>query len=160
MKTTSKRKAKCERCEKEKFIVVLNWCHRCAKKIQNELNESFRYRVKLKPGGARQKGHSFERECAIVFREFYPEARRLLENHRDDAKGVDLMHTGRLRIQCKRYSDYVGVSRITEIQCDPVIAGEIPLLITSGDLKPPMVVMGLSDFRAFLRDLQAAGTLP
>jgi len=108
----------------------------------------------------RAKGHTFERECAVIFREFYPEARRLLENHRDDARGVDLLHTGRLRIQCKRKKDYVGVSRITEIQCDELIAGEIPVLVTSGDGKRPMVVMSLSDFRAFLRDLQAAGTLP
>jgi len=109
---------------------------------------------------ARAKGHTFERECAIMLREFYPDARRLLENHRDDARGVDLLHTGRLRIQCKRRIDYSPVSTIAEIQCDELIAGEIPLLVTSGDGKRPMVVLSLSDFIAFLRDLQAAGTLP
>lgn len=51
---------------------------------------------------SRKKGHSFERSVAQDLRAAgFPNARRQLEYHEDDANGVDLQHTGDFKVQCK-----------------------------------------------------------
>ncbi len=99
---------------------------------------------------SRTKGHSFEREMAIALRPVFPEARRLLENHSDDANGVDLMHTGEYRIQCKRLRNYAPLNKIEEVEFDELL-GEIPVLITQGDRKRPLVCLPLEEFIRLLK---------
>lgn len=50
----------------------------------------------------RDKGHSWERECARDLQAHnLPRTRRQLEYHPDDANGVDLQNTGPFSVQCK-----------------------------------------------------------
>ncbi len=99
----------------------------------------------IKARRSRTKGHSFEREMAIAFREIYPLARRHLENHAMDANGVDLDNTGPWKIQCKRYKKYAPLSCIEEVQCDRE-KGEIPVLIAAADRKETLAVIPLTEF--------------
>lgn len=94
---------------------------------------------------ARRKGHQFEREVAIAFRKIFPDARRHLEYQDAEANGVDLVETGHFKIQCKRGRKYASITAIEEIECDAWL-GDIPVLVTQGDDKPPVVVMPLEDF--------------
>ncbi len=97
---------------------------------------------------SRTKGHSFERWTAIQLRPFFPKAIRALEYQ--EGLGIDLLHTGRLRIQCKAYKKYAPLSKIEE-------AGDtdIPVLITKGDRKPPLICMRLEHFLDILHDPEA-----
>lgn len=99
---------------------------------------------------ARNKGHGFEREVAQAFRPLYPEARRHLEYQDSEANGVDLVGTGLLRIQCKRLKGYAPVSRLSEIEYDP-IQGEIPVLVTAADGEPALAVLPLNELLNLLR---------
>ncbi len=99
---------------------------------------------------SRTKGHSFEREIATALRVVYPEARRLLEYHPEDAEGVDLLNTGQYRIQCKRGRKWCSLSKIEEVTADETF-GEVPILVTQGDRKRILVAM---PFEEFLRLLQ------
>lgn len=98
-------------------------------------------------GGAhsRRKGHQFERDVAIALREIYPNARRQLEYHEDDCAGVDIVNTGPFRIQCKKLKKYAPISCIEEVVHFDFL-GEIPVLITAGDNKPPLAVIPLDVF--------------
>jgi len=92
----------------------------------------------------RTKGHQFEREIARMFREIgFPDARRQLEYHEDDAQGVDIQGTGEFKIQCKRHKKYVPVNKIEEIQ--NLSEHETPILITKADRKEAMAVLPLKD---------------
>lgn len=104
-----------------------------------------------KMGGksSRNKGHSFERDCAIKLRKNFPKARRQLEYHLDDCKGVDITNTGRFKFQCKKTKRYVSINTILEIEHDKTF-GDIPVLIAAGDFQPAMVVMGFDDFLEML----------
>lgn len=81
----------------------------------------------------RKRGHGFEREVAIMFRDVFPGARRHLEYHPADATGIDLINTGRYRIQCKRNHHYASLRAIEEVQCDEIMLGHTPVLVTQGD---------------------------
>lgn len=94
---------------------------------------------------ARTKGHSFEREIAIELREIFPHARRQLEYHARDAKGIDIANTGDFKIQCKKLKRYASVNTILEVQCDKSL-GDIPVLITAGDNQPKVAVLYFDDF--------------
>lgn len=94
---------------------------------------------------SRAKGLAFERRVAELFRAFYPDARRQLEFHTADAKGVDLQNTGPFKVQCKKLRAYAPVTTMGEIEADRNL-GEIPLLVTAGDGLEPMVVLHLEDF--------------
>lgn len=94
---------------------------------------------------SRDKGRRFEQEVAIRFRDVYPRARRLLENHAEDAQGVDLLHTGPFKVQCKALGNYAPLARIQEVQCDRAL-GDIPVLVTKGDNLEPLAALPLSDF--------------
>lgn len=96
----------------------------------------------------RRKGHNFERECAKILREIYPEAKRHLESQIQDCKGFDLDNTGRFRFQCKRNKNYAPVNKIEEVKD---LDGTIPALITKGDNMKPVVALYLEDFLEMLK---------
>lgn len=100
---------------------------------------------------SRAKGHSFERDISILLRPIYPNARRLLENHKDDARGVDILHTGPYRFQCKRLRKYCNPNRIEEIQCDEFL-GEVPVLVTQGDRKRILAVLPFEELLRLLKN--------
>lgn len=119
-----------------------------AKKIKNAnipVKRSKRY--------TRDKGHGFERDCAILLRSIYPNAKRHLENQKAEAMGFDLDNTGPFRFQCKRYKKYVNPSRIEEVQFNK---NQMPALITKGDHKKPIVCLYLDDFIKILEDVGEA----
>lgn len=91
---------------------------------------------------ARTKGHSFERAVAVLLRPVFPNARRHLEYHARDANGVDLDHTGRFKIQCKKLKKYAGLNRIKEIKYADW-SNEIPVLVTAGDNQMPLAALPL-----------------
>lgn len=97
----------------------------------------------------RRKGHQFEREVAIALRAIFPEARRQLEYHSADARGVDIANTGKFRFQCKRGRSYAPISAIDEIQCDR-FWGETPVLVTKADDLEPMAILPWDDFLKLL----------
>lgn len=91
---------------------------------------------------SRTKGHSFERHTASEFKRIFPQARRQLEYHEDDAKGIDLQNTGRYRVQCKRGRGYAPINKIFEVQClDFLGVDEVPVLVTRADNCPTMAVI-------------------
>lgn len=99
----------------------------------------------------RARGSAFEREIANALKPIFPEARRLLENHKDDARGVDILHTGDYRFQCKRMARYAKLDCIEEVQCDEML-GEVPVLVAKADHKRVLAVL---PFEELLRLLQA-----
>lgn len=101
---------------------------------------------------SRTKGHSFERQIAVALRVVYPGARRWLENHKDDANGVDLVDTGHYRFQLKRGRKPAPLSKLKEVQCDEAL-GEVPVLVTQGDFERVLVAL---PFEEFLRLLKVA----
>lgn len=99
---------------------------------------------------SRTKGHSFEREIAILLREIYPNARRHLEYQDAEANGVDLVETGFYRIQCKRGRKYASLTAIEEVTADELF-GEVPVLVTKGDGKRTLVALPVEEFLRLLR---------
>jgi hypothetical protein len=89
---------------------------------------------------ARRKGHSFEREVAILLRNAFPKARRHLEYQAIEANGVDITGTGFYRFQCKRLKKYASITAINEIDYSEFM-GEVPVLVTKGDKTPIMAVL-------------------
>ncbi len=104
---------------------------------------------------SRTKGHSFERWVAVQLREIYPEARRHLEYHAQDARGCDIDGVGRYLIQCKRKKGSVPMSAIEEVQLgdDAKLMGSVPVLIAKSDRQAPLVVLPFEEFlRLVARD--------
>lgn len=97
---------------------------------------------------SRNKGVNYEREIARKFSKLFPKARRQLEYHEDDANGVDIQGTGKLKIQCKRFKGFAPISKIKEIK----VSG-IHLLITKADREKDVVCLYLDDFLAILDDI-------
>lgn len=120
---------------------------------------------------SRTKGHSWERKLAKDFQRLtvwlgyvrihqWEEARRQLEYHEDDARGIDLQGTEPFAVQAKAHTNYVSVNTIKEIQCDE---NQIPLLITKGDHKEPMAVLSWKNLKKIIaavdiKDLQESLT--
>jgi len=96
----------------------------------------------------RTKGLAYERATARRLRCIFPNAARNLSETRDGHTGVDLVHTGALRIQCKRGKQYAPVARIEEVN-----APGIPMLITKGDRRRDVAVLYLDDLLAILGDV-------
>lgn len=94
---------------------------------------------------SRRKGHSFERWVANKLKKIYPEAKRHLEYQASEALGVDVANCGEYRIQCKRGKRYASLTAIEEIQICP-IEGGVPILVTKGDNKEPLVAMPFEHF--------------
>jgi len=87
-----------------------------------------------------------KREIAIKFRESFPESRRHLENHKEDARfGTDIVGVEPFRVQCKKLKKYAPITCIEEVDADRVL-GEIPVLVTAGDRQEPMAVLPFEDF--------------
>lgn len=107
-------------------------------------------KIKNKGRHARRKGHQFERDIAIELKGIYPDVRRHLEYQDAEANGVDLVNTGRYRIQCKKLKAYASINTIKEIQCDEMLGGEVPILVTAGDNMRAMVVMPFDEFKRLL----------
>ena len=101
----------------------------------------------------RRKGHSFERECAIKLRRVFPDAKRHLENQKQEALGFDLDNTGPFKFQCKAYMEYAAINKINEVI---YTKGQMPGLITKGDGKKPIVCIYLDDFVKILDDIGEA----
>ena len=96
----------------------------------------------------RAKGHSFERAVANKLRHIYPDVRRHLEYHKEDAdKGIDLINTGKYGIQCKAYKNYAPINKIEEVK------DGIPVLVTKGNNKRPVACMYLDDYIDLLTEL-------
>ncbi len=130
-----------------------------AKKLAGALNSTVRKILKkptarkMKQGGGRHKGHSFEREIAKELQCIFPKARRQLEYHQDDAKGFDLQNTGHYLFQCKRYREYAPIEWIEEIQSD-FKNNETPILVTQANDKRAMAVLPWDDFLQMLIELE------
>ncbi len=130
-----------------------------AKKLSGRLNMTVRKILKkpvareMKQGGGRHKGHSFEREIAKELQCIFPKARRQLEYHEDDAKGIDLQGTGPYLFQCKRYVEYAPIEWIEEIQSD-FKNNETPILVTQANDKRAMAVLPRDDFLQMLIELE------
>lgn len=105
---------------------------------------------------SRMKGHGFEREVSILFRQIFPNSRRQLEYHEDDAQGIDIQGTDPYKIQCKRFKKYASITAINEVQCDRLL-GDIPVLITRGDNTETMAVLPLSDLLNLIRTAKRVG---
>jgi hypothetical protein len=94
---------------------------------------------------SRRKGHQFERDIANKLKEIWPNARRHLENHEDDAKeGKDLLGTGDFKFQLKRLKRYAPINCIDELKVDRLL-GDVPILITAGNNLEAMAVMPFDD---------------
>jgi len=76
----------------------------------------------------RTKGHSWERKVASDMRSVgFEKARRALEYHPDDAKGVDLQDTGKFDVQCKALKIQPGIPAVMkEIKGKPE---QIPVIV-------------------------------
>lgn len=103
----------------------------------------------------RRKGHSFERETAAQLRVVFPDARRLLEYHQADAKGVDVQNTDEFRFQCKRTRKYVSINTIKEVQCERWL-GEIPVLVAQADGEEAMAVIPWEDLIRLIKAAKAS----
>lgn len=114
------------------------------KKLQTQLDKITPPKKRSKSYG-RTKGLAFERFIAGKLKSIFPEVRRQLEFQVQDAKGTDLQGTDEFKVQCKKYADYVPVSTINEVQLRDW-AGDVPVLVTAGTSKEPMVVMRLEDW--------------
>ena len=91
----------------------------------------------------RRSGHSFEREIANDLKEIFPGARRRLEYHKEDGgQGIDLINTGKYKIQCKNRKTYTSVNTINEVKCD---FDEVPILITRAKRQGTMAVLPWKD---------------
>lgn len=99
----------------------------------------------------RKKGSAFELWVAKKLRKIFPDVRRNLEFQADVAReGVDLVHTGRYKIQCKRLRRYASVTAIFQVQIDP-IEGGCPILITQGDRREAMAVLPFGELIKLLK---------
>ena len=98
---------------------------------------------------SRTKGHSYEREVAIVFREVFPNAKRKLEYQLDECTGVDLENVGPFLIQCKRLKKYAPISKIKEVEGQGIHA-----LVTCGDRQRDVICLYLADFIRILKKLK------
>lgn len=108
-----------------------------------KLKEKVKAKKKAAAGRtARRKGHSFEREVAILFRQNgYPKAHRQLEYQ--EGLGVDITEVGIYDPQCKRTRKYTSLSAIKEV---PRKEGRVPLLIAKEDFGEILVAMPISHF--------------
>lgn len=102
----------------------------------------------------RKKGHDLERLIANDFKGMgYPEARRQLEYHADDAKGCDVQGVLPYLPQCKNTKKYVPMSTIKEVQCDRYL-GDVPILIAKEAKGPTLATMHWDDLKRILKRLK------
>lgn len=88
---------------------------------------------------SRRKGHSFERTVATDLKKHgFPNAKRHLEYQSEEAKGVDLDHTGPFAVQCKSLKK---TPNIPEVMKEIDFAERVPVIVFS--------VTGKGKFMAF-----------
>lgn len=120
------------------------------KKIDKKKLDGQRKKAKKKAAqgrAARRKGHGFEREVAIKFREIgYDKACRLLEYQ--EGKGIDLANTGIYDVQCKRSKKYVSLAAINEI---PFAEGRVPVLVAKADYGEVLAAIPFSYFLELIK---------
>lgn len=105
----------------------------------------------------RQRGHSFEREVANIFKaNGFPKAKRKLEYQKDECIGIDLQGTEPFAIQIKRNKGYAPVNKIFEID-ENSMKRYIPLLITKADNQPIMAVLPLADLLSIIQNFISTG---
>ena len=98
---------------------------------------------------SRTKGHSWEREVAIMFRGIFPEARRGLQ-YQDGLQCSDVVGTP-FHIECKRCRkvNYREAMRQAMSECKQ---GFAPVVIAKDDREAPVVMMLLDDFLDFVKE--------
>lgn len=100
---------------------------------------------------ARRKGAQFERDIANRLKPIFPNARRHLENHENDAAlGADIMGTGRYRFQLKKLKRYAPITAIFEVKAVREV-GECPILLTAGDNEEIMAVLPFEELLYLLK---------
>lgn len=97
----------------------------------------------------RNKGANYEREIARQLRAIFPNAERNV-TETQHGQGIDLVNTGKLDIQCKRYRKPAAISKIHEV---PKAEGRVAVLVTRGDRDESFAVLRLSDFIKILNDV-------
>lgn len=100
----------------------------------------------------RNKGKRGELEAVRLLQTIYPDARRRVVNHAGVEDGVDLDHTGALRVQVKRQARYVPVSTLDDVKDSSGIA----LVLTKCDRGEWRVIMRAEDFIRILEDVGVA----
>lgn len=101
----------------------------------------------------RNKGLSYERKIARLFREIYPNAKRKLEYQIDECTGVDLEGVGPFLVQCKRLKKYASISKIKEVQGRGIHA-----LVTRGDNERDVICLYLDDFLKIVKLAKRKGS--
>jgi len=96
----------------------------------------------------RTKGHSFEREIAIRFRELFPGARRGLQ-YRDGSDASDVIGTP-WWVECKHQKN-VSIKASLE-QAREACGGKVPLVVSRDDRKPIIASMYFDDFINLLKN--------
>jgi len=103
----------------------------------------------------RAKGHQFERDISNELKGVgYPEARRQLEYHASDAKGVDIQNTGRYKVQCKNTKKYIPPRTLKDIECDRVL-GEIPLLVSKSQEGETVAILYWKDLKRMIKEINS-----
>ena len=92
---------------------------------------------------SRTKGHSWEREVAIMLRSIFPEARRGLQ-YQDGMQCSDVVNTP-IHVECKRCKkvDYRAAMRQARAECRP---GYAPVVVAKDDREDAVVMMLLDDW--------------
>lgn len=93
---------------------------------------------------SRRKGHNFEREVAIMLRQYFPDAKRQLEYQ--EGLGYDIANTGEFSIQCKKGTSF----KIEKALKQAERKGFIATAITKRDREEIVVSMYWKDFEYFL----------
>lgn len=100
-------------------------------------------------GLSRTKGAKFEQKIARLLSKIFPDCRRNL-TETQVGQGVDLVNTGRLKVQCKFWKEYPPISRLEEV---PRGGDHFPALVAKGNKKDEVIVMYLADFIKLATDI-------
>jgi hypothetical protein len=100
----------------------------------------------------RDKGARGEREAVHKLRRIFPRAGRKIANQAGVENGVDLVNTGRLRVQVKLQRKYASVTTLDAIED----TSGIPAVLTRADGCEWRVIMRLDDLLDILEDVVVA----
>ena len=108
-------------------------------------------------GNNRRAGHSYERQLAQEFREigFVDCVTSRAESKTRDDQGVDLMNTGPLNVQAKRYKAAPSYHAVLDAM--PEEKGQINCIFHKRPHKGEVVVMGKADFMELVEMLKTEG---
>lgn len=100
----------------------------------------------------RDKGIRGELQAVKELKRVFPQAARKIANDINREDGIDLVGTGRLRIQVKNCVKYTPVTTLDKIKQ----GSGIPVVVTYAFRREPRVVMRLSDLLDILADVGVA----